>query len=442
MALAGKTNIGGGKTDMSGATATPDKVLDGYSFFSSGSDEIQHGSMQNQGTVNQVVKNGESYTAGKAYFDSLTVSVPSLASQTQATATAMDILAGKTAWINGKMIAGGLSVQSIINFSAAVYSSTACICSWQNPARGAFSGVIIVGNTWGTPTSITDGTRYYKGAGDNTAANGWSSQIINGLTPGQTYYFKAFSYALKNSAEWIHETTFSGSATTTKGQQIISTTGNWVVPDGVRSIDVFLVGGGAGGASNYGTGRAAGGSSGFTQTYKGVSVTPGQVFYATVGSGGRGSFDSPTSSKIEKAQPGGVSSFGSYAANGSNISNYINDCGTGGSEGGFGENGYSDGNGRAVNSKGQGTTTRAFGESWGTLYSGGGGGAISSNPYTGYNGGDGGGGNGGFRKQSAMQYATNGAANTGSGGGGCAWTNYELRAADGGTGLIIVRWGY
>ena len=67
--------------------------------------------------------------------------------------------------------------------------------------------------------------------------------------------------------------------------------------------------------------------------------------------------------------------------------------------------------------KGQHTTTKAFGESNGTLYAGGGG-------SEGAPGGSGGGG--GFR--------VNGGANTGGGGGSFT--------GSGGSGIAIIRWGY
>lgn len=78
---------------------------------------------------------------------------------------------------------------------------------------------------------------------------------------------------------------------------------------------------------------------------------------------------------------------------------------------------------------GQGTTTRAFGETDGTLYAGGGGG---------YSGGAGGGGNG----DSWAGGGTDGGANTGGGGGGAAaFSGVQYRRGHcGGSGIAIIRW--
>ena len=53
---------------------------------------------------------GDVYTIPKGYHDGTgTVVANSLASQTQATATASDIASGKTAWVNGNKVTGKLS---------------------------------------------------------------------------------------------------------------------------------------------------------------------------------------------------------------------------------------------------------------------------------------------------------------------------------------------
>jgi hypothetical protein len=107
--------------------------------------------------------------------------------------------------------------------------------------------------------------------------------------------------------------------------------------------------------------------------------------------------------------------------------------------------------------KGCGHTTRTFGESDGTLYAGGGGGASQgimgysddelSHMREGY-GGDGGGGNGGFGivtdgSVTVIRNATSGAANTGGGGGGGVYPSYsyssQIQGAQGGSGICIIR---
>lgn len=103
---------------------------------------------------------------------------------------------------------------------------------------------------------------------------------------------------------------------------------------------------------------------------------------------------------------------------------------------------------------GQGRTTRAFGDSNGTLYAGGGGGSFGEWGYLSVNlglynsnGGAGGGGNGCRYDQisSGIMYikATPGEANTGGGGGGGLVGLGDIgESSDGGSGIAIIRWGY
>lgn len=170
-------------------------------------------------------------------------------------------------------------------------------------------------------------------------------------------------------------------------------------------IDVFLVGGGAGGNYNYRGG--AGGGSGYTSTTQAVTVQVGVEYDIVIGAGGVGA-------KTSGGRAGGVTSaFGSTANGGAALSDNGSHGGDGGSGGGSGtldrekDGAYSkagvggtDGaNGQGTNpGTGQGTTTREFGESGGTLYATGGVGCASKsttpNPVS-QNTGDGGNGAGG-----------------------------------------------
>lgn len=375
---------------------------------------------------------------------------------TQTNLVAANIIKGKTITINNGnanvwSVAGSLDVQSILSFSAAPYSTSQITFTWKNPAKGAFSGVIIVGKTGSYPTSVTDGTRYYKGSGNNTAANGTSSATVGGFTQGTTYYFRAFAYAVKNNAEWVCSSSKTATATTKpQGQQIFTESGTFTVPANVTSIDIFCVGGGGSGGHSNSTSsqgnktNAGGGGAGYTATKKGHAVSAGQTFAVTIGAGG------PHTSGSSSV--GGTTSFGSVlSATGGNggqggkVSGSVKggDGGSGGGgAGGSGSyatyaKGGSDGSDGVTGKsgtpgKGQGTTTRAFGESGGTLYAGGGGGHNTSSSGGGGAGGDGGGG----------AARTNGTANTGGGGGASGYSGSSVKSGAGGSGICIVRWGY
>ena len=194
-------------------------------------------------------------------------------------------------------------------------------------------------------------------------------------------------------------------------------------------IDIFCVGGGGGGG-------ASGGCGGRTTTVRAKTVTAGTSYIVTVGAGGA------------EGAPGGNSSFGSLASaaggggpggaggsggGGSGLylssSNKANG-GNGGSDGANGVNGY--GTDGFRNGTGQGTTTREFGESYGTLYAGGGGGAGDYDCALG-SGGAGGGGAGGSIWDNGPKAGGAGATNLGGGGGGGS------TGGAGGSGIVIIR---
>ncbi len=453
--------------------AADSQVLAGKTFYNTNPKFQRTGSMVNHGAISQMLTAGGSYTIPAGYHNgSGKVMAGSLASQTYGTATAAQILSGQTVWVNGNKLIGTMAVQSILSFNAAVYSSTAIAFTWKNPVIGPFSGVIIVGKTGSYPTSITDGTRYYIGTGNNTTSYGISIATVSSFSGGTTYYFRAFSYAIKDGYEWIPATTYTAAVSTTKGQQVITSSQSFTVPSGVRSLDIFCVGGGGAGGlgddlpvdiprnlSYYG---GSGGSGGFTKTQKNIPVTPGESLSIVIGAGGTGyttyggagdggATSVARSSTILISAPGG---------GGAGPTLYGGNGGNGGSGGGMGAEaarGYGDvttrgatnggSNGASSSGTGQGFTTSAFGEPSGTIYAGagGGGGMLKSNSsiyMNGGAGGSGGGGRGGNQDPAEMK-GVPGSANTGGGGGGgIALLLHGESGGSGGSGICIIRWGY
>lgn len=238
------------------------------------------------------------------------------------------------------------------------------------------------------------------------------------------------------------------------------------------SIDIFLVGGGGGGGMGstffYTGGGGGGGGSGYTATYKKIKLSSGISYSVSIGAGGAG--DTTGGFMSYGANGGNTSAFG-YTANGGRGggSSGLGGSGSGGNGGSGGGNGAyikddvseytSSGNGGTNGSNGgtvyggggngQGTTTRAFGESSGTLYSGGGGGgaAISRTDTVGLGvlayygtrnsgtyapGGSGGGARGGGH----LSRGESASSNTGGGGGGGGVNN---AGGNGGSGIVIIR---
>lgn len=465
-------------------------------------------------TIDVSLNAGSTYNIPLGYTNGTgKVTANGLSSQTSGTATANDLLINKTAWVNGIKITGNVVVQSILSFSTAPYSSSELMFTWTNPSKGAFSGVIIVGKTDGYPVSISDGTRFYKGFGNNVYPNGISTVILSGFTPNVTYYFRAFSYTTLNNNEWVSDNTFVSNARITLITSIITTSRIFTVPDGVYSIEVFLVGGGGaggdGGTAGSNNPTGSGGGGGYTSTTT-INVTPGQQFSVIIGSGASGYLGSAYSNRWAN---GGITSFGSISVLGGygGVSEYLkhstpstdiswftrfSDGGSGGGGGGmvepdtrdhlnatpWGVAGGSDGNNGASSAlyniisvgkdelgygneirlegqeggRGQGSTTRAFGDPSGTVYGSGGGGAgggkwsfTNNGTQINYGGGTGSGGPGGGRGGNSYDStrnptdAMNGTANTGGGGGGgTGRTNYKATrySGAGGSGICIVRY--
>ena len=162
-----------------------------------------------------------------------------------------------------------------------------------------------------------------------------------------------------------------------------------------RLIDEFLVGGGGCGATvNHNSWSSLmGGGSGYTKTVKSVVLVAETVYPIVVGAGSNAANQQAgTSSAFGASAAGGFSggesntsskNGGSGGSNGS--SSNLPSLVTGGTDGSNG-GGYSPG-------IGQGTTTRAFGESNGDLYSNGGSislsnlGIVAPSPNTGDGGG-------------------------------------------------------
>lgn len=229
-------------------------------------------------------------------------------------------------------------------------------------------------------------------------------------------------------------------------QQTFFPAGNytWVVPDGCKSVDVFLVGGG-GAAQHMINVCKAGASGGFTKTFKSstdgwrdgdaISVTPGQEIPIIVGAGGingDGHYSQFLNSNY-RANGGG----GAFCTDPYNVNSFIVNpggsggggayngvFGTGGSDGADGEQSYNSG-------KGQGHTTRTFGEANRQLNAGGGGGedqlgGLGGNTGAGSSNGKGLGG-GGY----------GGGAGAGGDDGDDFFDNWE----PGGDGVVMIR-GY
>jgi hypothetical protein len=220
------------------------------------------------------------------------------------------------------------------------------------------------------------------------------------------------------------------------------------------TVDMFLVGAGAGGSS-YTSGSSdvynaggGGAGSGYTKTLNNISFSKGTEYAVTIGAGGTGGNRSGGAS-VTPGTAGGSTSVDTYSVNGGSPGGTNSSGGNGGSGGGSGgkemgsqpgSNGGSNGsNGGQVTptypgGTGQGTTTHEFMDTQKRLFAGAGGGGGYRTTAAG-KGGAGGGGDGGSSSAAAQA----GQANTGGGGGGSG--SSSGKGGNGGSGIAIIRWG-
>lgn len=163
-----------GVTATKVGTATAAQVLAGHTFTNASSVGAS-GTMANQGAVSQRLDCGVSYTIPAGYHNgSGTVIANSLSSQTSATATAAQILSGKTGWVNGTKITGTMTD----------YSSNI-----QTVNSGSNSGTttIDIPNGYHTYIKVNNANAYnagYAAAGTDAYDNGYTDGYNDGYAEG------------------------------------------------------------------------------------------------------------------------------------------------------------------------------------------------------------------------------------------------------------------
>ncbi len=432
----GKMIIGGGGISLEDVTGTPGDLIKGKSAYLQGSDEPQAGTLELTGN-----------------------------------ATAAYVYSGKTFYsMDPKLkLTGSMTVNSLLSFSVAAYSGRRVLAKWQNPKAASgkpYSGVYIRYSTSGNPGK-TGGTQIYKGAGNNTASEGQSQAYLDLPALSTKYYLSIYPYVTCSAGEMTGAVINATVTTAAVINKTFTTSGSYTVPTGYTKADLFVVGGGGkawfGGYGAFGSGGAGGGR---TATKTGLAISAGQKATVTIGAGGTtGNSTGPSGGTTSIVFP----NYTLQALGGETQSAENTSGGAGGSGGGGasyyryghqydpgGAGGSNGGNGANVNGnyettlggKGQGTTTRAWGSSTGTMYAGGGGGSggcSGSSTTTFSNGGAGGGGGGGRGGNGAGHNRTgedgvSGSANTGGGGGGGgSGDGGRGEGGNGGSGIALLK---
>lgn len=288
---------------------------------------------------------------------------------------------------------------------------------------------------------------------------------------GQNIYGASSNVTLNNSGESVNMVYIDST------QGWIAYSGFIASPIGTYTVEYLVIAGGGGGGA-YGAGGGAGGLVSGTGA-SGFAVTPGLEYSVTVGAGGAGSpsghgasgtnsiFSSTTTAIAGGG--GGNSASSGYSGGSGGGSGYDNapaGAGTAGQgnpggnvpgtvanpypSGGGGGADATGGNGSGNNGGAGGAGSNSF-SAWasatstgsGGYYAGGGGGSVSyGGPSYGTSGvlGPGGAGGGGAGSLGTNTPAVAGTTNTGGGGGGGGYTNTQAPGANGGSGLVILRY--
>lgn len=197
----GQTVLGINGTYTSDGTASAGHILNGYIAYSKGTKLT--GSMANRGAVTSSLNCGGSYTIPAGYHNgSGKVTANSLSSQTSATATAAQILSGKTAWVNGSKLTG--TIASLAGSTITPSSSQQTVsCSGKymtgNIVINAVPSTYLAPGTWSAfnygafPISDLGFAPYYYTVSDSTTpvsrvtSLAISSYTDDGLMIGATY---------------------------------------------------------------------------------------------------------------------------------------------------------------------------------------------------------------------------------------------------------------
>lgn len=395
-----------------------------------GSDIVETARTDSNGICTFTVKKKGIYTLVNEYGLSDTVSIPK---------------SGQTANIDLVYVAtpANLTVFGYKTGTTAVY--------WTDETIGTTcSGSVVRMSTSGYPKTVSEGESVFAIGGTKSKIDKTTSESGYGFTKaigsGVTQYYSRFNYVYVNG-KYYYSSSYKGGSYTYKNYgdtKAFSASGTWTVPEGVRSVNVFCVGGGGGGAganSSTGTGSTSkgggGGGGGYAKSGNNKAVTPGQQISYTVGGGGGGGQTGFETNEGGDGGTGGTTSFMDVSASGGGGGHFgyganASYGGAGGNAGGTGGTYY---NGDFYNPQAGGSNAVQYA---GTYYAGGGGGGGRSKAA----GGNRGGGAGAYGTGSQVTQSEAGTNGTGGGGGGgrCRYDTGNVYGypSSGGSGAIVI----
>lgn len=267
------------------------------------------------------------------------------------------------------------------------------------------------------------------------------------------------------STQWVGVASITTSGPYTVVQiprTLITKTSGWRVPDSITAVSVLLVGGGGGGSGAFTTALTdAGGAGGGGGVYfaGSVPVTPNSLISFRVGAGGAGG--SPTSDRASvRGNSGASTTFSALSAGGGGAGGYFdatNQAGLPGTAGGAGGGASNFWNADKAGSPGLSSSATISGQTFAASATAGSG-AVWNGTAGHTGGGAGGSGSATARGAgiassitgSSVTYGVGGASNgvtgwsfsqlTSFGNGGDAPYNWNIGGAQGGSGLIVIRY--
>lgn len=174
------------------ANAAAAQILSGYTAYVKG--RKISGSMINRGSPSQSLNAGGSYNLSSGYYSGGRITAKSLASQTNATASASDILNGETAWVNGSRISGTMTNNGAVNQTINPGTSYTIPAGYHNGSGKVTAGPSTGYKVYYSRTNVRYDRKYNSGDGD--AAKYYTSYFpatgfttVVGLMAGQDMFY-------------------------------------------------------------------------------------------------------------------------------------------------------------------------------------------------------------------------------------------------------------
>lgn len=216
-------------TGTADATAAVGEILSGKTAYVKGSKVT--GTMTNQGAKTASLNAGGSYTIPAGYHDGKgKVTANSLASQTDGTATASDILSGKTAYVDGAKVTGNIATKTASNLTASGATVTVPAGYYASQATKSVATATqatpsVSIDSAGKITATATQTAGYVAAGTKTGTKQLTTQAAKTVTPSTSEQTAVASGVYTTGAVTVAGDADLVAANIVEGKSIFNVTG-------------------------------------------------------------------------------------------------------------------------------------------------------------------------------------------------------------------------